>query len=126
LLLQDSNRRFVVGFVADLRDKLGVEHFAVLIQDDDRASQEAPHGTVDQEHTVGLAEARVAEAGGGQRFSRPSAVQKRLEAKGRSAETQSTVVLATVVARALNFRRLVAQTAVSRLGKMLSTTLRPA
>ena len=42
-------------------------------------------------------------------FARPSVAQKRPAAKGRSAETQSTVVSGTPPARALNFRTLVAQ-----------------
>ena len=52
----------------------------------------------------------------------PSAPQKRAAAKGRSAETHTTVVSSRPAARSLKVRTEVAQTAVSTLGKMLSTT----
>src|SRR5688572_31670325 len=51
-----------------------------------------------------------------------SAPQKRLNAKGRSSEMQSTVTPLSA-ASWLNLRTLVAHTGVSMLGKMLSTFL---
>jgi len=52
-------------------------------------------------------------------------VQKRDWAKGRSLETATTVVLSRDAASSLNLRTEVAQTEVSRLGKMFSTMRRP-
>lgn len=55
----------------------------------------------------------------------PSTVQNRFAANGRSAEMHSTTVLSRLAARTLNSRTLRAHTAVSRLGKMLSTSRFP-
>ena len=55
----------------------------------------------------------------------PSAPQKRFRAKGRSAETQTTVALSRPAAISLKRRTLAAQTPVSTLGKMLRTTRLP-
>jgi len=54
-------------------------------------------------------------------LSKPSVVQKRFIAKGRSAEIISTTVLLKLLAFSLNLRVEIAQTGVSRLGTMLST-----
>lgn len=59
------------------------------------------------------------------RFSMPSVEQKRDWAKGRSFDTATTVVLSSEAASWLNLRTEVAQTAVSRLGKMFRTMRRP-
>jgi hypothetical protein len=55
----------------------------------------------------------------------PSAPQKRFSANGRSADTQTTAALSSPAAISLKRRTLAAQTPVSTLGKMLSTTRRP-
>ena len=57
---------------------------------------------------------------------RPSAVQKRLDANGRSAEITSTTVSVMPEAFWLKVRVEVAQTGVSRLGTMFSTLRLPA
>ena len=59
------------------------------------------------------------------KFLMPSVGQKRDWAKGRSLETATTVVLSRDAASSLNLRTEVAQTEVSRLGKMFSTMRRP-
>ena len=59
-------------------------------------------------------------------FSMPSAPQKRASANGRSADAQTTVVLSSPAASSLKRRTLIAHTPVSTLGKMFSTTRRPA
>src|SRR5215210_1596131 len=56
----------------------------------------------------------------------PSASQKRLNANGRSCDTESTTVSSRPVARWLNARALAAQTPVSMLGWMLRIRLFPA
>src|SRR5688572_23860273 len=55
----------------------------------------------------------------------PSAPQKRFIANGRSFDTQRTTVFASAAAFWLKVRTDVAQTPVSMLGKMLSTTFLP-
>src|SRR6266568_3997460 len=54
----------------------------------------------------------------GTTFSRPSVVQNRFCANGRSPEITSTTVLASAPARSLNLRVEIAHTGVSRLGTM--------
>src|SRR5258705_10244431 len=56
----------------------------------------------------------------------PSVVQKRDAANGRSPDTTSTVVFASLPAASLNLRVEVGQVGVSRLGTMLSTLRLPA
>src|SRR5687768_12060437 len=56
----------------------------------------------------------------------PSAPQNRFIANGRSFDTQTTTVFGSAAAFWLNVRTDVAQTPVSMLGKMLSTTFLPA
>src|SRR6185369_12027728 len=59
-------------------------------------------------------------------FWSPSVVQKRPEAKGRSAEITATTALARLPAFSLNLRVEVAHTAVSRLGTILRILRLPA
>src|SRR6185369_13985560 len=59
-------------------------------------------------------------------LARPSAPQKRLWAKGRSAEMQSTTVFFSSLADWLNLRTEVAQVGVSMLGKIFRTLRLPA
>lgn len=55
----------------------------------------------------------------------PSVVQKRACAKGKSFEIANTIVSGKEAANLLNLRTEVAQTAVSRLGKIFNTTFLP-